>query len=165
MSEYSPHPPSRLLLWFLRLPIAIYRLGLPGYERLFGQRWIVVTTKGRRTGKPHAVMLDIVGHDPTTRRYYVQPGWGRRSAWVRNIEAHPFIEAQIGRQQFKAKVVDVSGAEGAEQVQRFLKAHPLQSRIVAKFMLGLELEAQSEEELREWIMKNLAVFGLDPEDG
>ena len=32
-------------------------------------------------------------------------------------------------------------------------------------MLGLELEAQSEEELREWIMKNLAVFGLDPEDG
>ena len=163
MSESSPPPPSPWLVRFFRLPVAIYRLGLAGYERLFGQRYILVTTKGRRTGRPHAVMLDLVGHKPTTGRYYIQSGWGRSVDWVRNIEAHSSVEAQLGRQRFTAQVVDVSGAEGAEWVLSFMKDHPLQSRLMAKFMLGLEVG--SEEEMREWITDNAVVFGLDPQNG
>ena len=161
MSDASPPPPNPWLVRFFRLPVAIYRLGLPGYERLFGQRWILVTTTGRRTGRPHAVMLDLVGHDTTPGRYCIQSGWGRSVDWVRNIEAQPLVEAQLGRRRFTARVVDVSGAEGAEWALRFMKARPLQSRLMAKSMLGLELG--SDEEVRAWLRDKAVVFGLDPQ--
>ena len=53
--------PSRVGRWILRLPFFVYKFGLLGYERLFGQQWLALTTKGRRTGKPH-LRLSLAGY-------------------------------------------------------------------------------------------------------
>jgi deazaflavin-dependent oxidoreductase (nitroreductase family) len=147
---------------FLRLNLALYRCVVPGYERIFGKHWMVVTTKGRRSGKPHRVLLDVVGHDPVTNRYYIQPGEGRRCDWVRNIEADPVVEVQIGRRQFRARVVDVSGPEGAHWLVAFAKRHPLQTMFVTWLMPDLKPPVGSDEEIKAWCATHLIMFGLDP---
>jgi len=153
---------DRLSRRFLRINLTLYRFVLPGYERVFGKSWMVVTTKGRRTGKPHRVLLDVVGHDPVTKRYYVPPGDGRRCDWVRNIEVEPIVDVQLGRRQFRARAVDVSGPEGAEWILEFAKRNPLQTLLVTWLMPDLEPPKGSEEEVKAWCDTHLLVFGLDP---
>lgn len=161
-AKATPKPPGPIMRWLFWMPLALHRLGIPGDERLMGKRWILVTTHGRRTGKPHSVMLDLVGHDAEKNRYYVQPGWGRSSDWVRNIEADPIVEAQVGRKRFKARVLDVSGPEGAKQMFAFGKKHPIVAFLVSKFLLGLELPRGSEAEVLKWLGENFLVFALEP---
>jgi deazaflavin-dependent oxidoreductase (nitroreductase family) len=154
-----PRMLGRLMRLFLRTPVRIYK-ALPGYERLFGQRWILVTTKGRRSGRPHSVMLDLVGHDEVRNCYYVLPGWGRRSDWVKNIEAHPRVDAQVGRVRFSARVRDASGSEGADWMTRFMKAHPIMS-IFAGMLMGMPREMLAESEFRQRLEAQL-IFALEP---
>lgn len=123
---------------------------------------MVVTTKGRRSGKPHRVLLDVVGHDPVTHRYYVQPGEGRHCDWVRNIEADPIVDVQLGRRRFRARAVDVSGPEGAEWLLAFAKRNPLQGVLVTWLMPHLKPPKGSDDEIKAWYATHLLVFGLDP---
>ncbi len=147
--------------WFLRTPMPFYRY-FPGFERIYGFQWILLTTRGRRTGKPRPVLLDLVGHDPSTDRYYVQPGWGRGCAWVRNIEADPVVEAQIGRKRFRARVVDVSGPEGATHVFAFARRHRFETALISRLIPDLAPPKGSEAEVREWYSKNVLVFAVVP---
>lgn len=158
-----PPPPGRLARWFFRVPQWLYRMGLGGCERLVGMHWLLITTKGRRTGLPRPVMVDLLDHDPATGRYYVQPGWGRASDWVKNIEANPIVDIQDGRRRFRARAIDVSGPEGGEHASRFMRKHPL-ARLLAKRMLGIEMPA-SEEALRAVLSKDIMVLAFEPVDG
>jgi deazaflavin-dependent oxidoreductase (nitroreductase family) len=151
---------SRLSLWFSRLPVLAYRL-LPGYERLFGKRWMLVTTRGHRTGLPRSVLLDLVGHDPASGRYYIQPGH-RSAAWVGNVRAHPFVRVQIGRAEFDARVIDASGPEGAEHVFAFTRKHRLQARLVEWLIPELKPPKGSVAEVKEWLASHVLVFALVP---
>ena len=38
-------------------------IGLGGMERIIDFRLMRLTTKGRRTGRPHTVMVDVLGHE------------------------------------------------------------------------------------------------------
>ena len=147
--------------WFFRTPMPFYRY-LPGFERIYGFQWILLTTKGRRTGRPRQVLLDLVAHDPVTDRYYVQPGWGRECHWVRNIEADPFVEAQIGRKHFRARVIDVSGPEGGAYVYAFARKHPILTAFVSWLIPSMALPKGSEAERKEWYSKHLLVFAVVP---
>jgi deazaflavin-dependent oxidoreductase (nitroreductase family) len=147
--------------WFFRTPMPFYRY-FPGFERIYGSQWILLTTKGRRTGKPRPVLLDLVGHDHSTNRYYVQPGWGRECQWVRNIEADPFVEAQIGRKHFRARVIDVSGPEGGAYVHAFARKHPIETAFVSWLIPGMAAPKGTEAELTEWYSKHILVFAVVP---
>ena len=116
--------------WLFRLPLHLHRAGIRGYERLLGIDWLVLTTRGRRTGRPHAVMLDVVGHDPAADTWYVQPADGRRADWVANATADPHVVAEVRGRRFDALVTDVTGPEGAEVVLRFVRAHPWYARLI-----------------------------------
>ena len=63
---------ARRLLY--RLPLMLDGSGLPVLvQRLLGVDWIVLETTGRRTGRRHVVVLDVLHHDTDADRYYVQP--------------------------------------------------------------------------------------------
>lgn len=127
--------PGRLSRWLYRLPLSLRRLGLGGWERWIGTEWIAITTTGRRSGRPHAVLLDIVGRDPATDTYYVSPAYGRRADWVRNIEVHPIFEAEVDGRRWRARAAAVTGERGAEVLLRFARARPLYARL-AFWMTG-----------------------------
>src|SRR5262249_28266945 len=63
-SARRPGSSPRLLF---RLPLLLERAGIRWTERLFarlmGVQWIVLETIGRRSGRPHGVVLDVVGYD------------------------------------------------------------------------------------------------------
>ena len=97
-------PIGRLRRSLFRIPLRLHRAGIRGLERVLGIDWIVLTTTGRRSGKPHAVMLDVVGHDAASDTYYLQPADGRRADWVRNVAANPVVTAEVGGRRFRARV-------------------------------------------------------------
>jgi len=134
--------------WLFRIPLLLHRAGIRGVERVLGIDWIVLTTTGRRSGRPHVVMLDVVGHHAAGDVYYVQPADGRRADWVRNVAADPAVTAEVGGRTFRARVDDVTGAEGAEVVLHFIRTHPLYARVIVWFVGYVDRVDVPDDELR-----------------
>ena len=76
----------------MRMPLLYWRLGLKPLlvrARLF--RFLVLTTKGRRSGQPRHTMLTHSVHDS---RIYIAAGWGESTLWYQNILADPRVTVQ-----------------------------------------------------------------------
>lgn len=150
-----------------RLPLSIERLAGWGVmrlaTRLTGVEWIVLETVGRRSGRPHPVVVDVVGHDAQRDARYVQPADGWRSAWVHNVRARPDITARIDGRPRRVHVRDATGAEGAEVVLRFLRAHPWYGRVIVWFVDYVDRLDRSDDDLRRALL-DTPVFAIEPSD-
>lgn len=145
-----------------RLPLGLHRLGLGGWERrLLGIDWIVVTTRGRRSGAPRTVVLDAIGHDPDTDTWWVQPADPARAHWLRNLRAHPVVEVEARGRRFAADAVEVGGDAAARVVLRFLRAHPWYGRLVV-WLVGYvdRIDRPDAELLRA--LRDVVVVALRP---
>ncbi len=89
-------PPKGLMRAFMRAPLLLYRLGLGG---LLGKSTLVLTTTGRRTGRPRATP---VGYWETDGTFYVIAGSGTHADWYRNLVAEPEVKIQVGRRRLRA---------------------------------------------------------------
>jgi deazaflavin-dependent oxidoreductase (nitroreductase family) len=147
--------------WLYRLPLLLRRLGIHGYERVLGISWIAVTTRGRRSGRPHAVMLDVIGRDEPTDTWYVSPANGRRSEWVRNALAEPAVTVEAGRRRVAARARDATGPEGAEVFLRFLREHRRYAQLVASLEAFPDLTGAPDEEVRSY-GREMVVIALTP---
>jgi deazaflavin-dependent oxidoreductase (nitroreductase family) len=98
--------PTGLLRLALRLPIWLYRLHL-GW--LLGHRFLLLTHRGRATGRPRQAVIEVIRYDPSTRESVVVAGWRGQTDWYRNLRAHPALEI-------------VTGTERHVPQQRFLDA-------------------------------------------
>ena len=157
-----PGPLRRLMF---RFPLLLDRLGWHGLERLLahtvGIEWIVLATRGRRTGRTHTVVLDIVGRDLVRDIYYVQPAYGSRADWVRNALSHP-ATARVGHRFVRVRVRDATGSEGADVVLRFLRAHPRYARIIVWFVGYVDRIDRPDDELRR-ALATTPVYALEAE--
>ncbi|HEU5318895.1 MAG TPA: nitroreductase family deazaflavin-dependent oxidoreductase, partial [Chloroflexota bacterium] len=88
--------PSPFVRWLLRVPPALYRLGL---ARQAGKRFLLLTTSGRKTGRRYTCALSYVR---TAAAIYVFAGWGPRSDWYRNALADPDVSVQLGTDLWQA---------------------------------------------------------------
>lgn len=87
--QYPGHGWRRLLL---RMPLLYWRLGLkPLLVRARFFRFLVLTTKGRRSGRARHTML---AHVVLEGRIYVGAGWGEQTQWYQNILADPRVTVQ-----------------------------------------------------------------------
>ena len=82
-----------------RLPDVFYRHGL-GW--VLGRRFLRLVHTGRRTGRRHATVLEVVRHDRRRSEYVVASGFGARADWLRNVEAGGPVEVTVGRRSFPA---------------------------------------------------------------
>jgi deazaflavin-dependent oxidoreductase (nitroreductase family) len=100
---------SPRLLWIFRLPDRLYRHGL-GWS--LGRRFLRLVHVGRRTGRRHATVLEVVRHDPRVPEFLVVSGFGPGADWLRNLEATAVAEVTVGRWRFAAdhRRVDVAEA-------------------------------------------------------
>lgn len=130
--------PGVLRRALFRLPLWLERVAGGGparaVTRLIGVDWIVLETTGRRSGRPHTVVLDVVGRDTARDIYYVQPAYGRTADWVRNALAQPRVQVRVGTRRCAARVRDATGTEGADVVLRFIRAHPWYARVIVWFV-------------------------------
>jgi deazaflavin-dependent oxidoreductase (nitroreductase family) len=164
MLRQAKRRPIRLPRALSRLPLLVDRLGWHAVNgmatRVLGVEWIVLNTRGRRSGRPHTVMLDVVGYDAPRGIYYVQPAAGRRSDWVRNVTADPHVTVQVGTHHMRAVVRDATGPEGAAVVLRFLRAHPWYGRIIVWFVGYVDRIDRPDDELRR-DLESTPVFAIE----
>lgn len=123
------HPPSLLsglagralrTRWLVRAPIWLYRahLGL-----LFGTRLLMLEHRGRTSGQRRYVVLEVVDHSDGA--YVVAAGFGERTQWLRNLEAHPEAHISVGtRVRIPVTATRLTPGEVAEVLGRYAARHP-----------------------------------------
>ena len=123
----QPSPPRGPLRWLLGLPVYLYRARL-GF--LLGHRFLVLVHDGRRTGQRHETPLEVVRYDPSTDEATVVAGWGRKTAWLHNVEAGRAREVWIGRARWVPAVRRLDVDEAVAVLERYERRSGLPRRIV-----------------------------------
>ena len=116
---------------------ALFRLGLRAFEHgwlrgAFGVRWMRLETRGRRSGRAHPVLLDVIGRDPSSGTIYVQPARGRDADWFRNVLHDPHVICDSGRGSRPAVAHELAPQEAAAVLDRWVASHRRYARFVAK---------------------------------
>jgi len=129
-------PPRGVLRWLLRMPIWIYRLHM---GRLFGDRFLMLTHIGRKSGQPRQSVLEVVGYDQATGSYIIASGWGQQADWLRNIQKNPNVLVDARGRRFEATAESLS-QEGATTAARdYARRHPSAFQALAGRMIGRPL--------------------------
>ncbi len=152
----NPRPGLWLRLLY-RLPVALYRVGAAGWEAAFGLSWILVITRGRKSGREHAVMLDLLG--VVGERYYVQAAYGASADWRKNIEAAGKLEAQVGPDRFAARLEVCDDREARRVMLVYVGAHPLYSPSIA-WMLGYRGPLREPESVAAWLADRFGLLAI-----
>ena len=86
-------------IWrFMRYPPQwLYALGL---GRIIGSIILLLTTKGRRSGKRRVTPLQ---YERLGDHYYIAAARGMKTDWVRNIMADPNVELRVGSKRLQAQ--------------------------------------------------------------
>jgi deazaflavin-dependent oxidoreductase (nitroreductase family) len=128
--------PTGALRLAFRLPIYLYRLGL---GQLLGHRFMLLTHRGRRSGRVYQTALEVVRYDPSLRETVVASGWGERSDWYRNLKAHPALEIRTGRERYAPEQRFLAPEEVYREIVDYERRHPWAVRIVPS-LLGFRLD-------------------------
>ena len=152
-------PPDQLLKFFFKVPVWLHKLGFGGWERLIGAQWMLITTKGRKTGKPREAMVDVMDYDKANDTYYIEAAYGARADWYKNMQSNPIFEAQVGRRKFKARASTLPNKDAGEILVQFYRHKPAYTRSVMT-MAGMKFK--DEDDLRV-IGKNLTLLAVKPE--
>ncbi len=89
-------------MFFTRLHCAVYRgtFGLIG-GNLIGIRMLLLTTKGRKTGKERTLPLAYVEDDGDYIVVASNGGASRPPAWWFNLQEQPTAQVQVGAERFE----------------------------------------------------------------
>ncbi len=155
---FKQSKPKGLLRLFFKFPVFLHRLGLGGWERLIGAEWMLITTIGRKSGKPRQTMVDVMGYARASDTYYIEAAYGARADWHRNIQAHPVFAAQVGRRKFQARATPLAPEQAGELMVDFYRRKPAYTRAVMK---AVGMTFKDESELRE-LGKALLLLAVKP---
>src|SRR5690348_16419167 len=131
MSVTPPPKPKGLLKLAFRLPRYLYRWHL-GW--VLGHRCLMITHRGRKTGRLRQTVLEVVSYNPSTQECIVMSGYGTQSDWYRNIQVYPAIEVQVGRQRYKPQQRWLEAQETQARLEAYQRDHPLPFRELMHFM-------------------------------
>lgn len=125
-----------LLRAFFHSPVYIYRWRL-GW--LFGHRFLLLVHVGRRTGRRHETVLEVMEYRKAAREAVVMSGFGGGANWLRNITAGRSAEVVIGRDRFVAAHRLLTTDEAADVVNAYERRHRFLApliRLVLTRLLG-----------------------------
>lgn len=154
-AETQIRSPGRLLLFFFRLPLVLYRVRLGNL--MFFQ--MLLKTVGRKTGRQHRVLVDILEHSKAEDVYYVNAAFGSRSHWYLNIEANPNVHGQVGGRKFVARATILPSREAADVLVRFVRRHRRYVRVMMR-VIGVKT-GFSEDEIHSLALQ-MPVIAIKP---
>ena len=100
-------------------PRIAYALGLGS---LFGRMVLLLTTVGRKTGRPRVTPLV---YDQQGDTILVASARGARADWFRNIQANPSVHIRIGRRQLAGMATVVTDPDQiADYLERQFQRSP-----------------------------------------
>jgi len=134
-------PPSKALRFGLRLPIFLYRIKL-GW--LLGDRFLMLTHTGRKSGLPRQTVIEVVKHDKETGTYYVVSGWGEKADWYRNIRKTPQVTFQVRGRKFQTTTEFISVEKANEVVSTYAREHPIAFNELSVVFFGERMKSVSD---------------------
>jgi deazaflavin-dependent oxidoreductase (nitroreductase family) len=134
LRDDSPNRPAPWLRRLLRIPVFAYRARL-GW--LFGGRLVLIEHIGRRSGRLHRTVLEVVEHDRRSGAITVASGHGTGADWYRNLLAHPHAHMVVRRRRVPVHVRPVPEETGAHILTGYARRHPRAARHVVR-MLGVD---------------------------
>ena len=150
--------PNALQKFFFKFPVWFAKIGFGGWEKLIGAEWMLITTVGRKSGKPRETMVDVMDYDAAADTYYIEAAYGDRADWYKNMQAHPVFEARVGRRKFQATAAPLSNEGAGEMMVLFFRKKPAYTRSVMA-MVGMKFEG--EDELRA-LGSKLTLLAVNP---
>ena len=133
-----PGPWQRRLL---RAPLWLYRAHL-GW--LLGNRFLLLTHRGRRSGRLHRAVLEVVRYDPEIPEWTVVSGFGPSSDWFRNITHAPAARIHTGRADFTPEQRILTDAERRRLLADYQQQHPRAARVLGRRLLGATFDGSPE---------------------
>jgi deazaflavin-dependent oxidoreductase (nitroreductase family) len=105
----------------LRIPVHLFhwRLGV-----LFGERLLLLTHRGRTSGRTFQTALEVVGHDDAAHEYYICSGTGPRADWFLNLQAAPALAVQVRNREWIPTQRFLDDEEAAHRFAIYERAHP-----------------------------------------
>jgi deazaflavin-dependent oxidoreductase (nitroreductase family) len=116
----SNYPPPGLLRILFRIPVYFYRIGL-GW--MFGKRFVLINHVGRKTGKQHQAVVEVVELEKGTGNVIVVAGYGEQTQWYKNLREQPKTTIQIGNQKHTVSIDLLSPHDGENIIARYLEKY------------------------------------------
>lgn len=126
-------PPGKALRFGLRLPIWLYRLKL-GW--LLGDRFLLLTHIGRKSGTPHQTVIEVVRHEKQSDTFYVVSGWGEKADWYQNIQKSPSVTLHVGNHKFQGQATFIPLPKAIEILETYSQEHPIAFKELSSVFLG-----------------------------
>ncbi|GGN85596.1 hypothetical protein GCM10010112_66190 [Actinoplanes lobatus] len=117
--------PTGMWRRLLRLPVYLYRARL-GF--LMGQRILLLTHRGRISGRVFRTPVEVVEHDQETGEYIVCSGTGLFADWYRNIAEQPAQQVQVCNRRWRPHQRILDTREAAQRFARYEELHPRTAR-------------------------------------
>jgi deazaflavin-dependent oxidoreductase (nitroreductase family) len=111
----------------LRAPAWLYRWHC-GW--LLGHRFLLLVHTGRRTGRRHSTVLEVVEYRREPLELVVMSGFGRNSAWLRNLAAGRDAEIVVAMTRFAAAWRELGEAEAAAVMAGYERRNRLAAPLV-----------------------------------
>jgi len=115
--------------WIFKFPLLLDRLGL---WFLIPKGILILTTTGRRTGKPRRAPMEY-GKIQSDGSLQVMVGWAGHTDWYRNAIANPEVRVKIGRHEFPAVAEPLGCDEVAGLLEEIIRTNPSSLRFFARW--------------------------------
>ena len=138
--------PGGFLLFGFRLPIWLYRMRL-GW--VLGERFLLLKHIGRKSGRVHQTVIEVVRHDKETDTYFVASGFGYHSDWFLNIKQYPNVTITVKQRTLSVQAKLLSKSDSAKELLNYAKRHPIAFRELSMILSGKSIEA-TEDSCRQF---------------
>jgi deazaflavin-dependent oxidoreductase (nitroreductase family) len=151
-------PPGKALRFGLRLPIWLYRIHL-GW--LLGDRFLMLTHTGRKSGLARHTVIEVVQHEKDTDTYYVVSGWGEKSDWYQNIRKSSSVTIQTGGRTFQSQAEFIPVERAIKVVEIYAHEHPIAFNELSGLFLGERMKPGSDAPKR--LAEKMPMVAFQPE--
>lgn len=146
----------------LRAPTRLYDWHL-GF--LLGRRFLRLTHVGRRTGRVHRTMLEVIGKDPASGEFMVIAGLGRSAQWYRNISECEAVEVAVAAQHFRPVHRVLDDDEAIKVLTRYERDNRLLAPVIRRVLSWLVgWTYDSSEKSRRRLVAELPFVAFRPAD-
>ncbi len=133
--------PSGFVGWLLRQPVRLYEHDL-GW--LLGHRFMEIAHYGRKSGRIHRSVVEVVRFDAATKEVIVVSAWRGHTDWYRNIQSHPALEIRIGPLRFAPQQRFLTPDETVHEMQSYVHEHRLAGRLMP-WLFGIDMRGPQDE--------------------
>lgn len=123
------------LRWLFRIPLFFEQRGL---NILVPDNVIILTTTGRRSGRPHRTPVEF-GPGLRPGSLMVMAGWEGRTDWYRNARKQPCVQVSQGGKEWEAMAEPVPDAEVAAMLKHLAAIAGASNRIWSRWS-GVEID-------------------------